>query len=322
MKCDLCKRIVELPFTCNYCGQHFCSDHRLPEQHLCPGLPEKSWSSRRSIVHSSEEILAAETEAEFNRLQRREARLESERLRQRTPAEILADEAKAESKRHPHLSLASDHKKTKKRTRSILGICFLLVIVGIACGAYVQYGQSMDGLGTHVRGFWEGAECKYREILGGIGEMFRNLIPEPEPEPLKPFTSVDDLIRFLDDDNVSDVVYASDFVCGDFARALENRAHDAGYDLEYHSMFGWELDSFKIYVKTLRYVRVVDGVETITTFSYGTSVIDPGYGHAVCKTEIGPESYLVEPQSDQVYRIVDSDWGYEIVHFGEVTKEG
>lgn len=28
-----------MPFTCSYCGQTFCSEHRLPEKHQCPALP-------------------------------------------------------------------------------------------------------------------------------------------------------------------------------------------------------------------------------------------------------------------------------------------
>jgi len=45
MKCVLCKKEVYLAYRCSYCGQYFCDDHRLPEQHLCPGLPKRSWSS-------------------------------------------------------------------------------------------------------------------------------------------------------------------------------------------------------------------------------------------------------------------------------------
>ena len=138
--------------------------------------------------------------------------------------------------------------------------------------------------------------------------------PEPDPEPLKPFVSVNDLIRFLDNDNVSDVVYASDFKCGDFAEALADRAHNAVYDLKVYSMFGLELDGFIQHVESLDYVKVEDGVTTTTTFRYGL-----GVGHAICKTKIGSETYLIEPQDDQIHRIVGS--GYEIVYFGEVTKE-
>lgn len=47
MKCQLCKEEVFLPHRCSYCGQYFCDDHRLPEKHLCPGLPKRSWSEQR-----------------------------------------------------------------------------------------------------------------------------------------------------------------------------------------------------------------------------------------------------------------------------------
>ena len=39
-----------MSFTCSYCGQTFCSDHRLPEYHQCPALPNlkrSKWSSSK-----------------------------------------------------------------------------------------------------------------------------------------------------------------------------------------------------------------------------------------------------------------------------------
>jgi uncharacterized protein len=37
-KCDICGTYELLPFKCRYCGGTFCSVHRLPENHSCPGL--------------------------------------------------------------------------------------------------------------------------------------------------------------------------------------------------------------------------------------------------------------------------------------------
>jgi uncharacterized protein YkwD/predicted nucleic acid binding AN1-type Zn finger protein len=37
-KCHVCHEEVHTPFTCNYCGEKYCSSHRLPERHQCPGL--------------------------------------------------------------------------------------------------------------------------------------------------------------------------------------------------------------------------------------------------------------------------------------------
>ncbi|WP_298668479.1 AN1-type zinc finger protein [uncultured Methanofollis sp.] len=39
-KCYFCGcQIKELPYTCRRCGEKFCSDHRLPENHYCRGYP-------------------------------------------------------------------------------------------------------------------------------------------------------------------------------------------------------------------------------------------------------------------------------------------
>ncbi len=37
MQCHYCEEYKPgLPFKCNFCGNYFCSDHRLPENHACP----------------------------------------------------------------------------------------------------------------------------------------------------------------------------------------------------------------------------------------------------------------------------------------------
>lgn len=38
MKCQKCGKEIFLPFRCPYCGGYFCSEHRLPENHGCPGI--------------------------------------------------------------------------------------------------------------------------------------------------------------------------------------------------------------------------------------------------------------------------------------------
>jgi len=38
MKCQKCQKEVFLPFKCPYCGDYFCSEHRLPENHQCPQI--------------------------------------------------------------------------------------------------------------------------------------------------------------------------------------------------------------------------------------------------------------------------------------------
>jgi len=38
MKCQKCGKETFLPFRCPYCGDYFCPDHRLPENHECPRM--------------------------------------------------------------------------------------------------------------------------------------------------------------------------------------------------------------------------------------------------------------------------------------------
>lgn len=39
--CDYCSKILhEIPYICRHCGHEFCSEHQLPKNHKCTGLPE------------------------------------------------------------------------------------------------------------------------------------------------------------------------------------------------------------------------------------------------------------------------------------------
>jgi Zn-dependent protease len=38
IKCYFCSKVENFPFRCNYCKEHFCSDHRNPIIHSCPFL--------------------------------------------------------------------------------------------------------------------------------------------------------------------------------------------------------------------------------------------------------------------------------------------
>lgn len=49
-KCSFChKKLDEFPFTCKFCGNEFCSDHRLPENHECAGLEKYKENQLNSL---------------------------------------------------------------------------------------------------------------------------------------------------------------------------------------------------------------------------------------------------------------------------------
>lgn len=40
VECEHCGKDIDLPFKCKFCGETYCDEHRLPENHDCLGLEE------------------------------------------------------------------------------------------------------------------------------------------------------------------------------------------------------------------------------------------------------------------------------------------
>ena len=49
-ECDACGKQENMPYQCGHCGGTFCSEHRLPENHDCPGLNE--WDDPEGVFSS------------------------------------------------------------------------------------------------------------------------------------------------------------------------------------------------------------------------------------------------------------------------------
>ena len=60
--CDRCGTISDLPYRCRYCGGTFCGEHRLPENHACPGLNE--WGDPSGIFDSGFDASAHSTRSD------------------------------------------------------------------------------------------------------------------------------------------------------------------------------------------------------------------------------------------------------------------
>jgi membrane associated rhomboid family serine protease len=48
--CDVCGTQTNMPYHCKHCGGTFCSEHRLPENHDCPGLDD--WGDPDGVFDS------------------------------------------------------------------------------------------------------------------------------------------------------------------------------------------------------------------------------------------------------------------------------
>ena len=49
-ECDQCGAYESMPYHCRRCGDTFCADHRLPENHNCPGLND--WNESKGVFNS------------------------------------------------------------------------------------------------------------------------------------------------------------------------------------------------------------------------------------------------------------------------------
>ncbi len=54
MKCQACETETMMPFRCPFCGGQFCSAHRIPENHKCPGISTaRAQTQNRVMTHES-----------------------------------------------------------------------------------------------------------------------------------------------------------------------------------------------------------------------------------------------------------------------------
>ncbi|MCO8244266.1 MULTISPECIES: rhomboid family intramembrane serine protease [unclassified Haladaptatus] len=49
-QCDVCGQNENMPYQCRMCGGTFCAEHRLPENHSCPGLDK--WNDPEGVFDS------------------------------------------------------------------------------------------------------------------------------------------------------------------------------------------------------------------------------------------------------------------------------
>ncbi|MCD4843029.1 MAG: rhomboid family intramembrane serine protease [Methanosarcinales archaeon] len=60
--CEICGKKEILPYKCKFCGSTFCSEHRLPEHHYCPGLDRL-----KTLTRDSQQIIYQPVQEPVNR---------------------------------------------------------------------------------------------------------------------------------------------------------------------------------------------------------------------------------------------------------------
>ena len=64
--CDVCGREEGMPYRCRFCGGTFCGEHRLPENHQCPGLEE--WNDPTGVFGQQEQQQRSRVDAARQRV--------------------------------------------------------------------------------------------------------------------------------------------------------------------------------------------------------------------------------------------------------------
>ncbi len=59
-QCTVCGKQIYLPYKCRFCGDSFCEEHRLPENHWCVGLEKYKKDLREGKIISREKPTKAQ----------------------------------------------------------------------------------------------------------------------------------------------------------------------------------------------------------------------------------------------------------------------
>jgi hypothetical protein len=195
--CDLCGAEQQFPFECSYCGGTFCSEHRLPENHLCP-VARNGFKRNQSAEEPQ-----GQSRSVF-----------WEELQFRKPVNV----------------------PRKRSHRKILIAAFALILIigaasalllinSISNGLTSAYNsnydsglqtQTSDGNPTYTQGFNDGYQKGLQDGVG-TGYQFRD-------------PSYQEMLDFLASDKTNYHMYADrEYTCYDYARDVCNHASDAGF---------------------------------------------------------------------------------------------
>lgn len=140
--CLLCGKQQNLPYTCNYCGGRFCSEHRLPESHDCDGVELRIPSGKRFESKFDESVNRKPT---------------SGRRPRPIDPQTVGTRPKPDYPRSPPVKLRADagaetgkrivDSKTKQHLRKLFLIALVVAVVAaIASGSLpIDLPQGLDG---------------------------------------------------------------------------------------------------------------------------------------------------------------------------------
>ena len=109
-----------------------------------------------------------------------------------------------------------------------------------------------------------------------------------EESKLNKFQTITECATFLIKDKTNAYRWTESFTCEQFTETLIKNAKDSGYLLRTYTLTGNELTIYKS-----------------DSASYIGGSWGEGTGHAVCSFDIGEKKYVIEPQTDSIFEIVN-----------------
>lgn len=161
-----------------------------------------------------------------------------------------------------------------RKFKDVVSVVFLFIIIGTYSGYYFNAPFMHENVSL---------------ITDKIRQLNELLSPRVEGRSiLKDFSTIEELVNFLQNDDTNEIVYSPNFVCHHFTETLIRNARDEGYRLEYLGLYGDSLQNYEN-----------DYVSYLASFGI-IGVWGEGEGHAVCMAYLGDKIIIIEPQSDVI----------------------
>lgn len=128
--CYYCGKEVEILYRCPFCNVQYCADHRLPEQHNCSKMPDRSWDSYRDLRTGRYSVLRGK-ESKILRPRKREDKTTpiKKKTPSRSPTPSNTDENKPRSPHDHHPDFTYTQYLKDKRNRKIKKILISSLLI-------------------------------------------------------------------------------------------------------------------------------------------------------------------------------------------------
>lgn len=161
--CNLCGESGGLLYSCSYCTGRYCADHRLPEEHACPGQGYTNPPGRDRIDNAAstskdgQETLQKGSTSDEPSEDSRRSEMSVEELNQHLPGDTSSPEYDSSPDRNPDGSLATSSPaksikahNQRRSGKTALFYAVLIIIIPLAFIALFIHGGGLASVDSPV----------------------------------------------------------------------------------------------------------------------------------------------------------------------------